>query len=424
METVLLVDVDPAFKSSLESLLAGQGYTVEGAGSWEDGVAAARRVRFDLLLAGLAPAPDGAGGFAQWREQAPETPAIVFVPPGDAAALAEAVRLDAQAVSVRPHTPEELLRLIRKTLDRAAALRERDLMRHDERARFNDHALVARDLKTLEALDTAGKLATGKQPVLICGEWGCGKELLARWMHFASPRAQRAFVNIDAGASNAASFDAKGRVECAQGGTLYIDEVGNLDPAQQQLLVRLLRDGVFECPGDPRRVTPDVRVIASTSHDLTQLVAAGRFRDDLLGLLETRIALPALRERRSDVIPLARLFLARACREQRKPEPTLAQGAEVAMQLYDWPGNLRELANVMARAALVARDRVEAADLAIGTQASRLRPLLWKEIERQAIEDALRMNGGNRTRAAKQLGISLRTLQYRLKEWSSATSSA
>lgn len=425
METIFVVDDDPEFRNSLKTILAGEGYAVEDAGSISDGIAAARRSRFDLLLTGLRMRDGDAPVLLGWfAENSPGTPAIAAVPSNDAAAWQQASKLGVDGLLAKPvKDTEALRRLVSKALARASVARERELLRQNERARFNDHTLVARDLKMLEALEKAGSLAALDAPVLIEGERATGKELVARWMHFAGPRAGRPFVAVEsAPPPSAESFDRPGRVECAHGGTLYIDEVSELDTSAQLRLLQLLEDGVFETATSPRRIPLDVRVIASTSQNLKQLAAEGRFNEKVCELLcATSVTVPPLRERRSDIIPLARFFLARTSRELRKPEPMLTQGAEISLQLYEWPGNLRELANVIERVAITCRERVEPADVGVGMQAPKQRPLVWKEIERQAIEEALRMNGGNRTRAARQLGISLRTLQYRLKEWSAAS---
>ena len=423
MESILLLDDDAGFRKGLETILAGQRYAVEGAGTLRDGIAAAEHRHFDLLLASARlPDANGAAVLRWLAVNAPGTPAILIVPPDAIPALIEALRLGVDGCLAKTfESPAELLALVRRALDHGVEARERALLRENERARFNDYALVARDLKTLEAMEKAGGFSAMDSPLLIQGECGTGKELLARWLHFAGPRAARPFVPVDCCAQPARSFEPGGRIEGAHLGTLFLDEVGALDAARQLRLLRLLRDGILEVGPTARATAVDTRVIASTCRDLKRLAAEGKFREDLCERLgAATVTVPPLRERRADIVTLARFFLLRSTRELRKPELLLTQGAEAALQIYDWPGNLRELANVMERAALACRERVEAADVAVGMQSARERALLWKDIERQAIEEALRMNGGNRTRASKQLGISLRTLQYRLKAWNAA----
>jgi two-component system response regulator HydG len=208
-----------------------------------------------------------------------------------------------------------------------------------------------------------------------------------------------------------------GRFERAHGGTLFLDEIGEIDASLQAKLLRVLQEKSFERVGGTRQISVDVRVIAATNRDLNRSVVEGRFREDLYYRLNLfPIEMPPLRERGSDVIKLARFFLARACKSMSRPALRLTPEAERVLVGYNWPGNVRELENTMERMAILCDDVVESSDLPI-TASGASRPVLFKDIERQAIEDALRANDGNRTKAAQQLGISLRTLQYRLKEY-------
>jgi two-component system response regulator HydG len=208
-----------------------------------------------------------------------------------------------------------------------------------------------------------------------------------------------------------------GRFERAHGGTLFLDEIGELDGNLQAKLLRVLQEKSFERVGGAREIAVDVRVIAATNRELKKHVAEGKFREDLYYRLGTfPIELPPLRERGGDIVRLARLFLERAARNLKKPPLRLTSGAEAVLTAYAWPGNVRELENLMERMAILCDDMVEPDDLPI-TATGPARPVLFKDIEREAIENALRASGGNRTQAAKQLGISVRTLQYRLKEY-------
>jgi len=219
------------------------------------------------------------------------------------------------------------------------------------------------------------------------------------------------------GAFTGAVGQHSGRFERAAGGTLFLDEIGELDAGLQAKLLRVLQEKTFERVGGTRQITADARIVAATNRDLKKAVAEGRFREDLYYRLSAfPIEVPPLRERPSDIRRLARFFLERASRELNKPPLTVSPDAECVLMKYPWPGNVRELQNTIERVAILCESVVEPDDLPI-TATGPARPVLFRDIERRAIEEALTENGGNRTRTAKQLGISLRTLQYRLKEY-------
>ena len=270
--------------------------------------------------------------------------------------------------------------------------------------------------------------------MLITGESGTGKELIARCIHKNSPRSQKIFVAVNCAALAPSLIESElfghekgaftgtagqhlGRFERAHGGTLFLDEIGELDGNLQAKLLRVLQEKAFERVGGTREIAVDVRVIAATNRNLKQSVADGRFREDLYYRLNTfPIEVPPLRDRPSDIPRLARFFLGRAARNLAKPHLVLTPEAEKVLLAYGWPGNVRELENTMERVAILCDDVIEPDDLPV-TSSGPARPVLFRDIERQAIEDALRENDGNRTKTARQLAISLRTLQYRLKEY-------
>jgi transcriptional regulator with GAF, ATPase, and Fis domain len=283
-------------------------------------------------------------------------------------------------------------------------------------------------------LELAGRVAPTSATVLITGESGTGKEVIARCIHANSPRGQKVFVAVNCAALSPTLIESElfghergaftgavgqhlGRFERAHGGTLFLDEIGELDGNLQAKLLRVLQERTFERVGGTRQLTVDVRVIAATNRNLKQQVAEGKFREDLYYRLNLfPIEVPPLRERRPDIVKLARFFLERAARNLGKAGLALTAEAERVLVEYDWPGNVRELENTMERVTILCDEVVEPDDLPVSS-AGPAHPVLFKDIERQAIEDALRANQGNRTRTARQLGISLRTLQYRLKEY-------
>jgi len=289
------------------------------------------------------------------------------------------------------------------------------------------------------ALDLARSVAPADSTVLVTGETGTGKELVARAVHHWSGRANRAFVAVNCaalaetlleselfghekGAFTGAAAQRRGRFELAHEGTLFLDEVGEMSPALQAKLMRVLQEGTFERVGGMKTVTVDVRVIAATHRDLAQMVAAGTFRSDLFYRLSVfPIPLPPLRERLSDILPLAEHILRNVTRRLGKRVAGFAEEAAALLQGYGWPGNIRELQNVIERAAILCQgEQILPAHLNLTPTSpapAAAGPRTLRELEREAILAALAACRGNRRAAAEQLGIGLRTLYTRLREY-------
>ena len=436
MATILIVDDDAGFRALMDTILQGEGYSTETAGSVAEARGAGARRSFHLVVTDLQ-LPDGSGldVVRYWKQEMPEIPVIVITGFGTVASAVEAMKLGAADYMGKPlSSPDELRMVVRKALDQDQATRERDLLREQEEARFRCADLVAGDAAMARVVELLRKVAPTQATVLITGESGTGKEVVARCIHRNSPRAARIFVPVNCaalsptlieselfgherGAFTGAAGQHAGRFERAAGGTLFLDEIGELDAGLQAKLLRVLQEKTFERVGGTRQITTDVRMIAATNRNLKQAVAEGKFREDLYYRLSTfPIEIPPLRERASDIRRLARFFLERAAGELKKEGLAISPEAESVLMAYGWPGNVRELQNTMERLAILCDGVVEPDDLPI-TSSGPARPVLFRDIERKAIEDALAENGGNRTRTARQLGISLRTLQYRLKEY-------
>ena len=436
MERILIVDDDPGFRNLLETILVGEGYGVENAGSVGEALRAGARRKYDLVVVDLKlPDGDGLAVLRWWMENMPETPVIMITAFGTVASAVEAMKLGAVDYLGKPlSSPDELRLLVRKALDQRQLAEQFQLLREEDADRFSCGDLVADDPKMARVLDLARRVAPTNTTVLITGESGTGKELIARCIHRNSPRSQKIFVAVNCaalapslieselfghekGSFTGAAGQHLGRFERAHGGTLFLDEIGELDGNLQAKLLRVLQEKTFERVGGTREIAVDVRVIAATNRNLKQSVADGKFREDLYYRLNTfPIEVPPLRDRPSDIPRLVRFFLGRAARTLAKPHLFLTPEAEKVLLAYGWPGNVRELENTMERVAILCDDVIEPDDLPV-TSSGPARPVLFRDIERQAIEDALRDNDGNRTKTARQLGISLRTLQYRLKEY-------
>jgi two-component system response regulator AtoC len=429
MPAILIVDDDPGFRKLLATILLGEGYEVATAGSVAEAVRRGSERTYNLLLSDLR-LPDGDGlAVLRWfAEHAPGVPVVMISAFGTVPAAVEAMKLGAIDFLEKPlRSPDELRRLVANSLRREPPA--------EEAAKpFVCAGLIAVDAAMQPVLELVRKVAPTNATVLLTGESGTGKELLARCIHEHSPRALKKLVALNCAALAPALIESalfghekgsftgavaqhQGVFERADGGTLFLDEIGELDANLQAKLLRILQERTFERLGGTREIAVDVRLIAATNRNVRQLVAEGRFREDLYYRLNIfPIAIPPLRERPADVPALARFFLGRAARKLGRGEIELTAEAEERLLAHQWPGNVRELENMMERVAILCGERVEAEDLPLEAT-GQSRPVKWKEIERRAIEQALETNAGNRTRAARQLGISLRTLQYRLKEY-------
>ncbi|MGC4051148.1 MAG: sigma-54 dependent transcriptional regulator [Paludibaculum sp.] len=443
MNPILVVDDDPGFRKLLETILAGEGYPVETAAK----VGEARRLcgtrTFSLVVSDLK-LPDGDGLDVQkwFAEHAPGTPFVLITGFGTVSTAVDAMKRGAMDYLEKPlRSPEELRRIVRRAL--ALKANSGDV---PEVSQPPAHAeggicgsMVARDQHMLHILGLLRKVAPTPATVLLLGESGVGKEVIARCLHANSKRSARPFVAVNCaalaptlveselfgherGSFTGATDRHSGVFERANGGTLFLDEIGELDAPLQSKLLRVLQERVFERVGGTATVEVDVRIIAATNQDLPRAVQEGRFRSDLYFRLSTfPIEIPPLRERPADIDALAELFLDRAARRFEKDDLRLGDEARYALRAHSWPGNVRELENTMERAAILADATVLPEHFPFANLGPVLNPgagpLNMRDLERRAISEALKRHEGNRTHAARELGISLRTLQYRLKEY-------
>jgi DNA-binding NtrC family response regulator len=442
---VLVADDDPDVLAALKLLLKADGFEIESATSPAQALAALESRDFDVALLDLNYARDTTSGreglelVEQLRALDPTLPVVVMTAWGSVEGAVAAVRRGARDYVQKPWDNARLLQTLRTQVELGRALRVGQRLEHENRLlrREGMPEMIAQAPVMRPVLDLLARVGPSDANVLVTGEHGTGKELVARILHASSPRSGRALVTVNVGglaegvfeselfghvkgAFTGANADRVGRFELADGGTLFLDEIANVPLAQQARLLRVLQTGEFERVGSSRTRRVIVRLVSATNADLHAEVAAGRFREDLLFRINTvEVRLPALRERREDLPALAAHFLRRHAQRYRKPVESLDPEALRALLAHPWPGNVRELDHVLERAVLMARGTtLEAGDLGLRVPAggaTTLEQMTLDEVERVLIQKALARHGGNVSDAAKTLGLSRSALYRRLE---------
>ncbi|WP_375755872.1 sigma-54-dependent transcriptional regulator [Corallococcus exercitus] len=447
---VLVADDQPDVLEALRLLLKRDGYTVVSAQSPAGVKATLDAEDVDLVLMDMNYARDTTSGregldlLGELRARDALLPVVVMTAWGSVEGAVEAMRLGARDYVQKPWDNTRLLATLRTQLELSRALRRSRRLeeenQHLRREQGGNSPMVGESRAMQPVRRLIERVAPSSAPVLVTGEHGTGKEVVARLLHAASPRADRPFVAVNSGGLSEGVFeselfghvkgaftDAKtdriGCFELADGGTLFLDEIGNMPLTQQAKLLRVLQTGELHPVGSSRTRRVDVRVVSATNVDLGRAVVEGRFREDLLYRLNTvEVQLPPLRERREDIPLLAAHFLAAQGQRYGRPHIHLAPGALEALLAYPWPGNVRELEHAVERALLMAvGDRVEAEDLLLKRAgpasggATRLEEMTLEEVERYLIERALGRHDGNVSEAAKALGLSRSALYRRLQ---------
>jgi len=434
---LLVVDDEEGVRTFMADALGDAGYTVAQAADGGAALALLGKSSFHVVLTDLRmPSVDGMALLQTIRREAPDTEVIVLTAYGSIENAVEAMKQGAFDYLQKPISSPAALRL---TVARA-------LERHRLRAReeigetTREPALGYGAPAMVPVEQSLRKVAVTNATVLLLGESGAGKEVAARAIHRWSPRATGPFVAVNCaalspelleselfghekGAFTGAHARQRGRIELAEGGTFFLDEVGELAPGLQAKLLRVLQEKRFERVGGHQTVEANVRWIAATNRNPAEMQQRGAFREDLYHRLAVfPVRMPSLRERREDIAPLAEVLLARIAAGLGKPRLTLSEDARQALTGAAWPGNVRELANVLERSAILAEGtQITADDLALlpdlGGETTEEAPQTVSELERIAIERALAATGGNRRRAAARLGIGLRTLYDKLKRY-------
>jgi len=446
---ILVVEDGQSQREMLRDFLKEKGHDVSEAGQGEAALDLVGQRYFDLLLADYKmPGMNGMELLSRVKQINPEIEVIMMTAYGTVETAVAAMKAGAADYITKPIELDELLILIDRISERRTLRRENEILR-DELGRKGVTAkdIVFQSAAMNEVVNLAGRVADSRATVLIQGESGTGKELMARLIHALSPRSERPMTVVNCaalpetlleselfghekGAFTGASHRRIGRFEEADGGTLFLDEIGELSQAIQVKLLRFLQNREFQRIGDNRTFQSDVRVISATNRDLSSLIKEGAFREDLFYRLNVvAITIPPLRERKGDIPPLMDHFLRRFAAQNSRPIEGFLPEARDLLLKYDYPGNVRELENIIERAVVIARGTlISVKDLpfqreeehpAKKDQGGRRMNLneSVESLEREMIREALDQSGNNQTRAADLLGIGERTLRYKLKKY-------
>jgi two-component system response regulator PilR (NtrC family) len=448
MSEIIVTDDERSMREFLEILLGKEGYTVRSAPSMSKTLALMDEQAPDLVITDLK--MKGGSGLDLLKEiktRKPDVEVLVITAFATTETAIEALKLGAYDYITKPFQVDEIRVVVQRALERQRLLRENLRMRAELTGRYDYGNLVGKSARMQELYRLIEQVAPTRSNVLVTGESGTGKELVARALHLRSPRADRAFVPIDCasipaqlmeselfgfikGAFTGAATDRQGLFELADGGTVFLDEIAEVPASVQVKLLRVLQERSIKRLGEGRDRPVDVRLVAATNRDIDEEVRQGTFREDLFFRLNViRIHLPPLRERREDIPALTRHFIKKVSKEEGHAEPIVLTEALDELNTYDFPGNVRELLNLVERAVALSGGRP------IGPEVFRQHlhhggePLsasmdlpqegvdleeVMASVERKLLEQALRRANGVKKEAARLLGISFRSFRYRL----------
>ncbi len=441
---ILVVDDEEIMCESMAAWLREDGYVVDTASSGREAIEMARRQDYAIYFVDLK-MPGGIDGIEtlmEVRRIRPEAAIIIITAYATVDTAISAMKEGAQEYIVKPCNPEEISLLVSRIIKVKNLQRENAILRKKLAKQYQFHDIISKNARMQEILTLCEEVASLRSTVMIRGESGTGKELVARAVHFSGDRAQKPFVAVscaalaetlleselfgyEKGAFTGAAERKKGKFELADGGTIFLDEIGDISPKLQADLLRVLQEKSFYRLGGAEEVKVDVRVIAATHKDLRAAVEDGQFREDLFYRLNViEVQLPPLRERREDSPLLAGHFLDRISREVGKEVTAISDGAMRILLDHDWPGNVRELENAMERAIVASKEGVLGEEdfrflqgNGGGRQFRAPASMTLAEMEKLMIEATLRRTGGNIKEAATSLGIDRSTLYEKLKRF-------
>ena len=446
LQSVLIIDDESSLRHMLRLVLEREGYRVEEADSGEAALARLQERKFEVALCDIRmPSMDGLGFLAQLQQRGLALTVIMMSAYGSFDTAIECMKQGAYDYIAKPFKPDEIILTLKKAEERIRLRRENIQLKAQlaDGDLTGNGKIVYRSNLMGQLLAMVRTVADSASSVLILGETGTGKELVARSLHSDGGRKGGPFVAINCsaispglleselfgharGAFTGADREKKGLFASADGGTIFLDEIGDLPLELQPKLLRVLQEGEVLRVGEAKPRKVDVRVVAATAKNLKSELSAGRFRDDLYyRLAVVDLLIPPLRERSEDIPALVEHFVTRIAARERRPVPLLADDALGALVAYGWPGNVRELENFMEKVMIYCRgERIALADLPWEVRRSKrdaqeglsLKKAV-ERLEREYIRKALVATGGNRTQAARALEISLRALQYKVKEF-------
>ena len=442
---ILVLDDEPKTGRILAKVLAREGHQVEAATDPSNALGRLGSGQYDLLVTDLKmPTMSGLDVMKQARARDKRLDVLMMTAYATAETAVEAMKEGAADYLIKPFANEELVLVVARIAEHRELREENRLLRESLSEQFAPRNIVAVSTAMREVLERARKVAASPVSVLLRGESGTGKELLAMAIHEASARSQRPMVKVNCGALPESLLESelfghvrgaftgayetrKGLFQQADGGSILLDEVGEVSPALQVKLLRVLQSGEFQRVGEAQTLHADVRVLAATHRNLEEMIETGQFRSDLYYRLNVvPIRIPPLRERPEDIPALIDHFLSRL-HTKNQSNLRLSRAAFERLQAYRWPGNIRELENALEHAVVMGDGQViEPRDLPVGVQNAGARRegfagvngvQTLEELEKQALIEALEATGYNHTRAARQLGITRRTLGYRLAKY-------
>ena len=448
---ILIVEDEAKMLRVLELQLQGSGYRVAKAGSAEQGLERLHKAQRDeggvaLVLTDLRlPGMDGLAFLRRIREISPTLPVVVMTAFGTVETAVNAMKAGASDYLLKPFALEDLTMTIEKVLEMHELRNENLQLRAELERRYDFGRVIGRSRKMQEIFDAAGRVAPTRTTVLLGGESGTGKGMLARAIHVNSPRRDKPFVKINCsaipenlmeaelfgyekGAFTGAAQPHPGKFEQADGGTVFLDEIGDVPPAVQVKLLRVLQEREFERLGSTKTTEVDVRIVAATNQDLRLALEQGTFREDLYYRLNVLpISLPPLRERKEDIPYLVDRFLKKYAADTGHRVKSIGAPAREKLTAYHWPGNVRELENIIERAMVLAKaEIVEPEDIHLDRQSLPRAPagevpflpegMTLEQYEQELIREALRRSGENKSQAARLLGVTRNALRYRLSQ--------
>ncbi|MBN1206624.1 MAG: sigma-54-dependent Fis family transcriptional regulator [Myxococcaceae bacterium] len=452
-ERILVVDDEDNARRAIATILGEEGYEVAEASNGMDALARISEFSPAVVLSDVRmPQLDGLSLLKKAREQGSDATFVMMTAFASVETAVEAMRSGADNYLVKPLDADAVLVILGKALEQRRLRQEAEALRDQVRQRTRFHNIIGDSPQLQGIYDVIRRAAATRATVLILGESGTGKELIAQALHQESPRKDKPFIRVhcaalsenlleselfghEKGSFTGAVARKEGRFELADGGTLFLDEIGEISASVQVKLLRVLQQREFERVGGTQTIKVDVRIVAATHRDLAAEVKAGRFREDLFYRLNVvSVTLPPLRERKSDIPALVSHFLEKYSDSYGKQVKGLAPGTLQALLAHDWPGNIRELENAVERAVVLAQGAELTTDdlppvlrgpRPAGSSSNNLIPgASMATIEREAILRTLEMVQGSTSRAAEILGISVRKIQYRMKEYSNGKTPA